>query len=200
MIRTRLTTAIATTGLALFSMTAFASSPTQPPAEQRPLAQPGTSSTTQFGQSEQLASEDQAFLENAAQSGLAEIEGSRMALESEASAPVRAFAQKMIEAHTAAHKELQDLAARKGFTLPDDPSVVQRTELLALQALSGGPFDSMYAARIGESAHENAVELFEKATREAKDPDVRAFAEKMLPKLKEHLEMARTMRSQVKAD
>lgn len=200
MIRTRFSSTLAATGFALFSMAAFASSPTQPPAEQRPLAQPGTTSTTQFGQSEQLAEEDQDFLENAAQSGLAEVEGSRMALESEASAPVRAFAQKMIEAHTAANKELQDLASRKGFKLPDSPSVVQRTELLALQALSGGPFDSMYAARIGEAAHENAVELFEKATREAKDPDIRAFAEKMLPKLREHLEMARAMRKQVKAD
>ena len=202
---TRLTAALAAAGFALFTTGALAqpdtstgtTTPTQPPANQHPTTGP-SGSAAQPDRGEELAKEDQKFLEDAAQSGHAEIEGSRMALESEASPAVRQFAQKMIEDHTKANQELLDIANRKGFTLPDEPSVAQRAELLALKALSGGPFDTMYAARIGVNAHENAVELFEKATQEVKDPDIRAYAEKTLPKLREHLEMARQLREQVK--
>lgn len=152
------------------------------------------------GEGEGLSSEERDFLENAAQSGLAEVEGSRLALDSDASEPVRVFAQKMIEDHTKAHDELRELAESKNFTLPDDPSVLQRTELVALRALSGQPFNRMYAARIGEAAHENAVELFEEASREVKDTEIRAYIDKHLPKLREHLKLARELRAQVGND
>jgi putative membrane protein len=212
MIKNRLTTTVVATSFALFSMAAFAqadtstgtSTPTQPPAKQQPGMGPATNPAVQGdpnaqrGQGQELAKEDRDFLENAAQSGHAEIEGSRMAQESDAGPAVRQFAQKMIEDHTQANKELIDLANRKGFTVPDEPSLAQRTELLALKALSGGAFDTMYSARIAVAAHENAVELFEKATQEVKDADIRAYAEKTLPKLREHLEMARALREQVK--
>lgn len=196
------------------------STPTQPPSEQRPLdsgpaaprhmnpntdasANPNADINNRHGnragdrqdqRGEQLAQADRDFLENAAQSGLAEVEGSRIALESDASPLVRGFAEKMIEDHTRANEELMKLAERKGFTLPDEPSVAQRAELLALRALSGEPFNRAYAARIGEAAHEDAVELFRRATTETQDPEIRAYAEKMLPKLEEHLKMARDLR------
>ena len=205
---TRLTATLAAAGFTLFTTAALAqpdtstgtTTPTQPPANQHPTTGPSGSAAAQPEQGRELAEEDRKFLEDAAQSGHAEIEGSRIAMESNASAPVREFAQKMIDDHTKAHEELLDLATRKGFTPPDEPSVTQRAELLALRALSGSPFDRMYAARIGEAAHENAVELFQRATQETRDPEIRAYAEKYLPKLKEHLEAARALRKQVGSD
>lgn len=205
---TRLTATLAAAGFALFSSGALAqpdtsvgtTTPTQPPANQHPTTGPSGNTTAQPGQGKELAEEDQKFLEEAAQSGHAEVEGSRLALESASSPAVKEFAQKMVDDHTKAHDELIALAQRKGFTPPDEPSMVQRTEILGLRALSGETFDRMYAARIGEAAHENAVELFQRASAEAKDPDIRAYAEKHLPKLREHLEAARAMRQQVGKD
>lgn len=202
-----LTIALTAAGFALFSAGAFAqvdtstgtTNPTEPPSEQRPLTS-GPAANQQATQGGELAEADRDFLENAAQSGLAEVEGSRIALDSDPSPEVRAFAQKMIDEHTRANEELRQLADRKGFTLPDEPSVAQRAELVALRALSGGPMNRAYAARIGEAAHENAVELFQRAASEAQDADIRAYAEKMLPKLQEHLKMARELREKVRGD
>ena len=42
-------------------------------------------------------------------------------------------------------------------------------------------------------AHEDTVKLFEEASREAKDPEVKAWATKTLPGLKHHLEMAKAL-------
>ena len=41
--------------------------------------------------------------------------------------------------------------------------------------------------------HKKAVSDFEKASKSAKDPDVKAFAEKTLPTLKHHLEKVQAL-------
>lgn len=90
-------------------------------------------------------------------------------------------------------EEASSLATTKDVTPPDGPSVMQMTEITALKALSGGAFDAMYVNRIGVASHEATVEMFEKASREAQNPDVKAMATKTLPKLRKHLEMARSL-------
>ena len=47
------------------------------------------------------------------------------------------------------------------------------------------------------SDHKKAVKAFEKASNEAKDADVKAFATKTLPTLKEHLTMAEELQNKV---
>lgn len=140
-----------------------------------------------------LADEDERFMENAIQGSHAEIVGSQLALEKTESADVRDFAQHMIKDHGQMLKEAETLAEKKGMTPPDGPSVMQTTEITALRALTGGAFDAMYVNRIGVASHEATVEMFEKASQEAQDPEVKAMATKTLPKLREHLEMARAL-------
>lgn len=144
-------------------------------------------------QESQLNQEDHDFMENAIQGSYAEIEGSQLALEKTESADVREFAQMMIKDHSAMVKEATKLATDKGMTPPDGPSVMQTTEITGLKALTGGAFDAMYVNRIGVAAHEATVEMFEEASQNAQDPDVKNMATKALPKLREHLEMARAL-------
>lgn len=146
-----------------------------------------------------LSSADQTFLENAAQGNRAEIEGSQMALDKATSPEVRQFAQAMIQDHTTANQQLTRLATSKGYTVPTEPSLMQRTELKALSALSGNAFDKMYVDRIGVASHRATVEQFETAATGAQDPDVRAFAQKMLPSLRHHYQMAQTLNERQKA-
>ena len=47
--------------------------------------------------------------------------------------------------------------------------------------------------------HEKDVELFEQQAQSGEDPDLRAFAEETLPTLREHLELAREIQSQITA-
>lgn len=140
-----------------------------------------------------LPEDDQDFLENAIQGSYAEIEGSQLALEKTEDPEVRKFAEHMIKDHGQMVKEASKLATEKGLTPPDGPSALQVTEITALKALTGGAFDAMYVNRVGVAAHESTVEMFEEATRELEDPDLKAMAEKTLPKLLQHLEMARAL-------
>jgi putative membrane protein len=147
-----------------------------------------------------LSSADKDFLENAAQSGHAEIEGSKIAEQKSGNAAVKTFAGQMIQDHTKVSQELTTLAASKGYTPPSEPSVVQKTKLKALGVTSGTSFDKMYASQIGVSAHEDAVHLFQKAATDAKDPDIKAFAAKTVPSLEHHLEMAKALQKTVGTD
>lgn len=169
-----------------------ASSPDSQPSPQAATQDALNSASAQEPQST-LTRDDQKFLENAIQGSHAEILGSQLALEKTQDGDVRAFAQSMIDDHGAMVKEADALAAAKGMTPPTGPSVMQSTEITALKALSGGAFDAMYVNRIGVAAHESTVEMFEQASRDAQDADVKGLADKTLPKLREHLEMARAL-------
>lgn len=163
---------------------------TQPPT---PDAQSTTPGTDAMERTSELAQEDQNFLENAIQGSYAEIEGSQLALEKTEDADVKEFAQMMITDHQKMVREASALAADKGVTPPDGPSVMQVTEITALKALTGGAFDAMYVNRIGVAAHESTIEMFEEASQDVQDPDIREMIAETLPKLREHLEMARAL-------
>ena len=142
-----------------------------------------------------LAGADKDFLEQAAQNGHAEIEGSRLAATKATNPEVKAYAQKMVDAHTKSHQELVTLATAKGAKLPDEPSLVQKTKLKLLQAADGDGFDRRYTESLGVEAHEDNIKLFEKASSRSSDPEIKAFAAKMLPELREHLTMARSLKT-----
>ncbi len=74
---------------------------------------------------------------------------------------------------------------------------MQRGKLKMLSGADGEKFDKRYAEDFGVKAHEDTVKLFKNAAANAKDADVKAFAQKTLPKLEEHLAMARTMAAAV---
>jgi putative membrane protein len=147
--------------------------------------------------SAKLARADTRFMDSAARAGLAEVEGSKLAQNKGVNTQVKGFAQQMIDDHEKAHKELQSLAESKGVKLPDAPSLAQRAKIKLLSARDGAGFDRQYASSIGVSAHEDAVKLFQKAARDAKDADVKAFAAKTLPTLEHHLQMARELKATV---
>ena len=140
-----------------------------------------------------LDSGDREFLENAAQSGHLEVQGSQLALEKARSEEVKTFAQKMIDDHGKAGQQLAALAKSKGYDAPTEPSLMQKARLQALGLRDEG-FDKAYADEIGVGAHEQAVELFEKASNDVKDPDVKQFAIQTLPTLQQHLQMAKTLK------
>lgn len=187
--------AVLACALALAGFNAHAQTNTPPPAAPAaPTAESASGPTTAPAANQStLASEDERFLENAIQGSHAEIVGSQLALEKTEDADVRTFAQMMIDDHGKMIREAEALASGKGMTPPTGPSMMQSTEITALKALTGGAFDAMYVNRIGVASHESTVEMFEKASREAQDPDVKAMAGKTLPTLQGHLKMAHTL-------
>lgn len=179
--------------LPMTALAALALSMTEPSwAQQAPqapeAAQPAGSA---------LKSADRDFLDNAAQAGHLEMEGSKLALQKSHNEGVKNFAQRVLEDHGKAASELSALAARKNYKLPAEPSIMQRAKLKMLDVRDDS-FDEAYVDQIGISAHEDAVKLFEDAAKDVQDADVKAFAAKTLPTLKSHLQAAQSLKQTIK--
>ncbi len=66
-----------------------------------------------------------------------------------------------------------------------------------LSKLKGSAFDQAYAKDM-VSGHQKAIEQFEMEAKNGQDADVKAWAEKSLPTLREHLELAQAAVKDVK--
>lgn len=133
---------------------------------------------------------DASFMNDAAHAGHFEVEGAKLALQKAHSDAVKSFAQRMIDDHTAAAQQLETLSAAKNHKLPDGPSLLQKGKLKLLSTHDGAKFDQSYIDSLGPKAHRETIELFEKGATKAHDPDVKAWAERTLPTLREHLTLA----------
>ena len=143
-----------------------------------------------------VPSTDKTFMKKAAEGGFLEIQASQMASQKTQDTQVKTFADKMVSDHTKAGDELTALAQSKGVTLPTEPSLSQRAKMKVLSSETGAHFDKSYAKDIGVSAHKDTVALFEKEAANGKDADVKAFAEKTLPTLREHMKMATDLQAE----
>lgn len=155
----------------------------------------GTAAEPPSRAASRLPNADNDFLEQAAQNSHAEIEASRLALTKTTNSEVKAFAQKMIDAHGKTNQELAALAAAKGVEVPAEASLVQKAKLKLLSVTDGNNFDRRYAESIGVEAHEDTIKLFEKAAARAADPEVKALATRTLPELRQHLAMAQALKA-----
>lgn len=137
-----------------------------------------------------LSKADQNLMREMAYSNLAEIETGKIALSQSKNDQVRSFAQKMIDDHTQAQKELEQLAQAKGVTLPTEPNRKHQAAAKKMSALEADKFDKQYIAKGGLSDHRNTHRLLERAQTRASDPDLKALATKMTPIVSQHLTMA----------
>jgi putative membrane protein len=138
-----------------------------------------------------MSNEDKEFVAKAGMGGLAEVQMGTLALQKASSADVKAFAQRMVTDHSKANAELAEFATAKGLALPTELVGDTQAALDHLATLSGAEFDKAYMQHMVED-HEKDVAEFDKASTSATDMDLKAWAGKTLPTLKEHLEQAKT--------
>jgi putative membrane protein len=113
---------------------------------------------------------------------------------------VKSFANMLVDHHQKANDELTKLANAKGVELPAAPPKGLRNDVEKLGKKQGQEFDSAFVKEVGIKAHEKDIKLFEKASKDLKDPELKAFAAKTLPQLKEHLAMAQKLPQSGKGD
>ncbi|MEW6613508.1 DUF4142 domain-containing protein [Thermithiobacillus tepidarius DSM 3134] len=142
------------------------------------------------------AQADRAFMEMAAQGGMAEVQMGQMATRQAADPDVKQFGQRMVDDHGKANAELKQLAQKKGVTLPDDTDKKHKDIAARLAKLKGAEFDRAYMAAMVKD-HQEDVTHFENKAKNAKDADVKAWAGKTLPVLKEHLQMAESLHARL---
>jgi len=137
-----------------------------------------------------LTSDDRQFMADAATGGMEEVELGRLAAQKGQSADVKKFGQRMVDDHSKAGDELEQLAARKSVTLPAGLKDEQKEEKDKLSKLSGAAFDKEYMKMMVDD-HDQDVKDFQTEAGSGGDADVKAFASKTLPTLQEHQRMAK---------
>jgi putative membrane protein len=126
------------------------------------------------------------FITQASIGNLQEISAGRLAAGQAGSPEVKAFGERMVADHSKSQAQLMQLITARGFQIPHeatDPPVPDKM----LKNLHGKDFDRMYVHMMVPD-HRQTVQMFEKYALTGKDPDTRAFAQQVLPVLKQHLD------------
>jgi putative membrane protein len=139
-----------------------------------------------------LSSADKTFATEASQGGLAEVELGQLALQKASSPQVKQFAQRMVTDHTQAIQDLMQVAKSQKLDLPTQVDAKQRSEMDRLRSMSGPAFDAAYMQHMLQD-HRKDVAEFQKQAQSGSDPALKGFAQKYLPALQQHLQMARSI-------
>jgi len=145
-----------------------------------------------------LSKEDQLFVKHMGAADMAEVEAGKIASQKASNPEVKKYAEKMVQEHTKMLEEGKQLAQKKGITEPPQVDSKHRENLKDLQAKSGDDFDREYITQMVQD-HEGALNLVQKAAKDAKDPDIKAHAQKGEPHIKAHLDEARKLRASLNA-
>ena len=166
-------TLILAAGCGLFASAAFAQTP--PAATGAPAAQD--------------------FVNMVAISDMFEIQSSQLALAKQADAETKPFAEKMVQDHQKTSSELKAMVdgGKVKATLPTALDSEHQKMLDELKSKSGKEFDSSYD-QIQLKAHRDAVALFDAYAKGGDNPELKGWAGKTLPHLKEHLSMAEKLK------
>lgn len=141
-----------------------------------------------------LASDDRAFMKEAAAAGAYQVATSQLAEHQATSPGVKKLAARVMRDHSAANAQLQKLAVAKSYKLSVALSSAQQKSLASLSAASGQDFDRDYVRQVGIDRLKGDIKSFEFAARTSRDADLKAWAAKTLPMLQEHLAMAQSIR------
>ena len=147
------------------------------------------------------ANAERDFIEDQLEDGQAEINLGNLAAERASNAEVKAFAQMMVRDHQMAGDELKQAATATNVQLnpPAEPDGDHKNAQEELAKLSGPEFDRKYMDKMVDE-HEEAVSEVEKKA-DSENPQVRQWATKTLPKLREHLAQAKQIKETLdKAD
>ena len=160
-------------------------------------AQTPARGTAKESNNPKLARADEKFMKDAAAGGMAEVQMGQLAEQHAASDGVKQFGKRMAADHAKANDELKQLASQKGVQLPSALDRGHQRLYDRLSKLNGADFDREYMKEMVKD-HDKDVKAFQKEADSGKDADVKAWASKTLPTLKEHQDQAKQVSASVR--
>jgi len=162
------------------------------------------------------------FIQKAAAGGQMEVQMGQLAQTKAQSQEVKSLGSTLVRDHTQANQKLQQLASSKNIQLDQSGSrntgttstqsnkdqassdtsakhAKHQKELDKLQSQSGTEFDKAFV-RMAIKDHKKDVAEFERARTDVNDPEIKAFIDETLPKLRNHLQMAQSAARSVGVD
>ena len=140
--------------------------------------------------------EEQEFLMKAADANLSNIDVARLAMHKSQNSDVKDFANMIQSDGASALEDLTDLMNDKGVSLPNTLSPEMKTEIETMTALSGPELDREFANMM-VAQHQKEIGMYRDQLEIAQTPDVRKYAEDLLPRLEMHLEKAQRLQSKL---
>jgi putative membrane protein len=134
------------------------------------------------------------FVQQAAMSDMYEVEAGKIAATKGQSDAVKRFGQHMVEAHLQTTEQLKGVIQAQNIKveLPSGLDAQHQLMIDDLTAAHEKEFDKTYAKQQVKT-HEAAVKLFSRYAEKGDDAVVKAFAAKILPEIKQHLEEAKKL-------
>jgi putative membrane protein len=114
---------------------------------------------------------------------------SQLAQQNALSSDVRNLGKMLEKDHNQSMSDLKILAKKKQMTIPDAPTDDIKNEYKKLNDKKGKNFDKDFCDKM-VNGHKDAISTFEKASKEANDKDIKAWATQVLPTLRMHLDHA----------
>lgn len=130
---------------------------------------------------------DAQFLVSATEIYLTEIKLGQLAQQKAKMADVKALGKTMEQDHTKTLAEVTNLAMKKTITVPATLTEKGMDADKKLSNISAKDFDKAYCDMM-VSGHKDAIAMFQKASVECSDTDIKAWATEKLPHLQMHLD------------
>ena len=133
---------------------------------------------------------DHRFVYEAAALSRGALDAARLAEQRAINSEVRVFAARMGTEDAAILEELSAFGRGRGIELPEAPNAERRAALETLGRLVGDAFDRQFVLQIGREDHQTLIDFYEFAGGTVTDPDLRAWIERTLPRLRDRLAAA----------
>lgn len=129
------------------------------------------------------------FIQEALQGGQMEVKMAQMGQQKAQNPEVKRLAERLVQDHQAANQELQQLAQGKNIQAAAGHEQKHQGHMEKLQSASGADFDKQFVKHAIQH-HKKDIKKFEECSKDMTDAQLKAFVDKTLPKLREHLTMA----------
>ncbi len=139
---------------------------------------------------------DKDFVGAAARGGIAELDLAQDGFGHATNADVKAFAQKLIDDHSKANQELLQFAQTRNATVAGETEAKVKEAKERLLKLTGKSFDQAFVQQMIDD-HKNTITKFEDESKNGSDAELKAWVDKTLPTLREHLKTAEDLQAKV---
>lgn len=142
-----------------------------------------------------LSKTDTQFMKMAAQVNMTEAHIGQMAQTHASAQNVKDFGKTLSDEHTTSYEGLSVLANKTGEEIPK--ALAKNATVNRLDHLKGKSFDRAFVQNEVQD-HKTALAAFKKEAEHGDNPDVKAWAQSMIPKLEGHLQAAENLEKQAK--
>ncbi len=140
-------------------------------------------------QAADLSSADKSFLKSAAVANMTEAHLGKMAQDQASQDAVKHFGETLTQDHTKAYEELTAVAGKTGQSIPRGIDIRRNRVIEQLIRDKGSAFDRQFVSHEVQD-HRRTIAEFKREAEHGRNPEVKAYAQKMIPTLEEHLRKA----------